>query len=75
MRTLAIARNRVRHELIPYLERHFNPAVREALARSAALLADDSDVLATVAGEHPGTSGGPASSRSSLRPAPARSPA
>src|SRR6185503_14627330 len=42
---LEIARNRVRHELIPYLERHFNPAVREALARSAALLADDADVL------------------------------
>lgn len=48
---LAIARNRVRHELIPYLERHFNPAVRDALARSAALLADDSDVLAAAAEE------------------------
>ena len=45
---LSIARNRVRRELIPYLERHFNPAVREALARSAALLADDADVLASV---------------------------
>jgi tRNA(Ile)-lysidine synthase len=48
---LAIARNRVRRELIPYLERHFNPAVRESLARSAALLAEDADVLAAVAGE------------------------
>jgi tRNA(Ile)-lysidine synthase len=48
---LSIARNRVRHELIPYLERHFNPAVREALARSAALLADESDVLATIAAD------------------------
>jgi tRNA(Ile)-lysidine synthase len=48
---VAIARNRVRHELIPYLERHFNPAVREALARSAALLAEDADVLAAGAGE------------------------
>jgi tRNA(Ile)-lysidine synthase len=48
---VSIARNRVRHELIPYLERHFNPAVREALARSAALLAEESDVLASVAGD------------------------
>ena len=48
---LSIARNRVRHELIPYLERHFNPAVRDALARSASLLAADADVLATVAGD------------------------
>ena len=48
---LAIARNRVRHELIPYLERHFNPAVREALARSAALLAEDADVLGAGAGD------------------------
>jgi tRNA(Ile)-lysidine synthase len=47
---VAIARNRVRHELIPYLERHFNPAVREALARSAALLAEDADVLAAGSG-------------------------
>jgi len=48
---LAIARNRVRHELIPYLERHFNPAVRESLARSAALLGEDADVLAAVSGD------------------------
>ena len=34
-------RNRVRHELLPYLEARFNPRVREALARSAALLTDE----------------------------------
>jgi tRNA(Ile)-lysidine synthase len=34
-------RNRVRHELLPYLEQRFNPRVREALARTAALLADE----------------------------------
>jgi tRNA(Ile)-lysidine synthase len=34
-------RNRVRHELLPYLEARFNPRVREALARTAALLADE----------------------------------
>jgi tRNA(Ile)-lysidine synthase len=46
---LSFARNRVRHELIPYLERHFNPSAREALARSAAVLAEEADVLAAVA--------------------------
>jgi len=34
-------RNRVRHELIPYLEERFNPQVRAALARTAAVLADE----------------------------------
>ncbi|HUG53878.1 MAG TPA: tRNA lysidine(34) synthetase TilS [Vicinamibacteria bacterium] len=72
---LAIARNRVRHELIPYLERHFNPAVREALARSATLLAEDSDVMARVAADAAGTRGrregdGYVLSRAALREAP-----
>jgi tRNA(Ile)-lysidine synthase len=48
---LALARNRVRHELLPYLERHFNPALREALARSASVFAEEADVLAAVAGD------------------------
>lgn len=34
-------RNRVRHELLPYLEARFNPRARAALARTAALLADE----------------------------------
>ena len=33
---LAIPRNRVRHELIPYLERDFSPGIVEVLAREAA---------------------------------------
>ena len=37
----ALLRNRVRHELLPYLEERFNPRVREALARTAGLLADE----------------------------------
>lgn len=38
-------RNRVRHELLPYLETRFNPAIREGLARTAALLADEEDLI------------------------------
>jgi tRNA(Ile)-lysidine synthase len=34
-------RNRVRHELLPYLERRFNPAARGVIARAATLLADE----------------------------------
>jgi tRNA(Ile)-lysidine synthase len=41
----AYMRNRVRHELLPYLEARFNPAVRETLARTAGLLADEAEVL------------------------------
>jgi tRNA(Ile)-lysidine synthase len=48
---LRFARNRVRHELLPYLEKHFNPEVRGTLAREAALLADEHDRLAEGAAE------------------------
>ena len=44
-------RNRVRHELLPYLEQRFNPRVREALARTAALLADEASLIGTQAEE------------------------
>jgi tRNA(Ile)-lysidine synthase len=48
---LRIPRNRVRHELIPYLEMRFNPRIREALARAAGLLADEADSLADSGAE------------------------
>jgi tRNA(Ile)-lysidine synthase len=47
----ALLRNRVRAELLPYLEQRFNPAVRDALARSARVLADEADVLEGLAAE------------------------
>jgi len=34
-RELKLRRNRVRHELIPYLQEHFNPRLLDALARGA----------------------------------------
>jgi tRNA(Ile)-lysidine synthase len=45
----ALLRNRVRHELLPYLEERFNPRVREALARTAGLLADEASHMAAEA--------------------------
>jgi tRNA(Ile)-lysidine synthase len=45
----ALVRNRVRRELLPYLEQRFNPAVRAALARTANLIADEADVLEGLA--------------------------
>jgi tRNA(Ile)-lysidine synthase len=41
----ALLRNRVRHELLPYLESRFNPALRATLARSAELMADEAQAL------------------------------
>ncbi|MGE5584771.1 MAG: tRNA lysidine(34) synthetase TilS [Bacillota bacterium] len=39
--TSVYARNRVRRELIPMLERHYNPRVVESIARTAELVRDD----------------------------------
>ena len=55
-------RNRIRHELVPYLEARFNPALREGLARTADILAAEAahlraeaeallDVIAHTEGE------------------------
>lgn len=39
------ARNRVRHELFPYLEQHFNSNIKETLARMAQQLAPEDELL------------------------------
>ncbi len=40
-----LVRNRVRHELLPYLESRFNPRAKEVLARTAGILADEARLL------------------------------
>jgi tRNA(Ile)-lysidine synthase len=42
-------RNRIRHELIPALERDYNPALVRTLSRSARLLSDEDDALHEMA--------------------------
>ena len=46
---LSNPRNRVRHELLPYLARHLAPDVTAVLARAAALARDDEDRLEAAA--------------------------
>lgn len=43
------ARNRIRQELIPYLQTHFNPQVEQALAQTAELLQAEVEYLETAA--------------------------
>ncbi len=41
-------RNRIRHELLPLLEREYNPAIRDVLARTAEILRDEDELLAKL---------------------------
>jgi tRNA(Ile)-lysidine synthase len=43
------ARNRIRQELIPYLQTHFNPQAEQAIAQTAELLRAEVDCLAALA--------------------------
>lgn len=49
---VTIPRNRVRHELLPYLAREFSPRIAEVLAREAALAQDDDERLQVEAIEN-----------------------
>lgn len=44
-RDLKYARNRIRHELIPYLQDHFNPQTEQALAQTAEILRAEVEYL------------------------------
>jgi tRNA(Ile)-lysidine synthase len=48
-RDLRFGRNRMRHELIPLLERSYNPAIVEVLKRTAAVLRDEDGLLGKMA--------------------------
>ena len=53
-RAVDFTRNRIRHELLPLLERVFGRDVRGAVWRTATLLRAEEDWLAALAGEEPG---------------------
>lgn len=44
-RDLSFTRNRVRHELLPFIEDHYNPKIREALAQLAEQSRTETDLL------------------------------
>ncbi len=48
---LGYARNRIRLELLPYLQTHFNPGVETTLANTAELLTAEVELLETMAQE------------------------
>lgn len=47
--TLKYLRNSVRLELIPYLEKKYNPSVKEALSRTSSVLSSDDDFIEKAA--------------------------
>jgi tRNA(Ile)-lysidine synthase len=54
-RDLSIPRNRIRHELLPYLARHVGEGILEVLARQAVIAREDADYLEHVATETSGS--------------------
>ena len=45
-------RNRIRSELLPLLERQYDPGIRQAILKSASNLAEDEDLLESLLAEH-----------------------
>jgi tRNA(Ile)-lysidine synthetase-like protein len=54
--TVKYSRNRVRNELIPYLEEHFSPNVRDSILRLSLISSEESDYLNSLAAEWLGES-------------------
>ena len=48
---LHYTRNKIRRELLPYLEKNFNPAIKKAVVQSASILQEDDDCLNQMAQE------------------------
>lgn len=48
---LYYTRNKVRHILLPLLEREFNPNIKQALTQTATLIAEDADCLNALSEE------------------------
>jgi tRNA(Ile)-lysidine synthase len=44
-------RNKVRNQLVPYLEKNFNPQIRRTISRAVDSIAEDADFLEKIAGE------------------------
>ena len=42
---MKFSRNRIRHELVPYLEKHFNPGLVRTIAREASLMRENWDFI------------------------------
>ncbi|HXH08047.1 MAG TPA: tRNA lysidine(34) synthetase TilS, partial [Vicinamibacterales bacterium] len=81
-RDLAIPRNRIRHEVLPYLRERISPSIAASLARAAALALDDETFLDALAAglvetgagtpREPQDTGTPAGSPSQTAGEPAR---
>ncbi|PRR73908.1 tRNA lysidine(34) synthetase TilS [Neomoorella humiferrea] len=48
---LTLRRNKIRHLLLPFLAREFNPAIIRALSRTAVILQEEEEILAGLAKE------------------------
>ncbi len=48
-RDIRFLRNRVRHLLLPFLEKHFHPRVKENLKRTALILAEEEELIEDLA--------------------------
>ncbi|CEP68546.1 Lysidine-tRNA(Ile) synthetase [Moorella glycerini] len=48
---ITLRRNKIRHQLLPFLAREFNPAIVRTLSRTAVILQEEEEILANLAQE------------------------